>query len=92
MISKASRYVKSKVINIDGHATLSIYKRRNYPPNEADRFVTLTPPYEYRPDLVSFDVFGIPDFWWRILEANNMMDIMQFKAGKNIRVPFNILD
>jgi hypothetical protein len=91
--SKTSRYFKSKVIRIgDGYTTYATYKRKYYPPAKEDRFLTITEPYDYRPDLVSTDVFGVPDFWWRLMEANNMTDIMQFRAGRNIRVPFNILD
>ena len=93
-VSKTSRYIRSKTINIgeEGYTTFSIYRRKNYSSNGDDRFVNITPPYEYRPDLVSVDIYGIPDFWWRLMEANNMTDIMQFKAGRNIRVPFNVLD
>lgn len=91
--SKTSRYFKSKLIKIlDGHTTFALYKRKYYPKSKEDRFLTITEAYDYRPDLVSTDIFGIPDFWWRLMEANGMTDIMQFRAGRNIRVPFNIMD
>lgn len=91
--SKTSRYFSSKVIRTnEGYTAFAIYKRKYYPSSNEDRFLTITEPYDYRPDLVSVDIFGVPDFWWRLMEANNMTDITQFRAGKNIRVPFNILD
>jgi len=45
---------------------------------------------EYRPDLVSRDKYGIPDFWWKIMEVNNIKDIIDFKAGRTIVLPENI--
>jgi len=91
--SKTSRYAKAKTITtLEGYTTFAIYKRKYYPPAKEDRFLTITEAYDYRPDLVSVDIFGVPDFWWRLMEANGMTDIMQFRAGRNIRVPFNILD
>jgi hypothetical protein len=45
---------------------------------------------EYRPDLVSQDKYGLPDFWWKIMEVNGMKDIMDFKAGKTIVLPENV--
>jgi hypothetical protein len=42
---------------------------------------------EHRPDLVSFDHYGHVDNWWRILEANNIKDIWDFKAGTTIILP-----
>ena len=43
-----------------------------------------------RPDLVSKEKYGIPDFWWKILEANKMNDVFDFKAGKTIILPESV--
>jgi hypothetical protein len=96
-ISKTSRYAGSKVIRIrcandQEYVTFETFKDRNYePPSSLDKFTTITPTFEYRPDLMSYDLYGIPDFWWRLLQVNNMKDIMEFKVGRNIRVPSNLL-
>ena len=45
---------------------------------------------EYRPDLMSMEKYGTTDFWWRIMEANKMKDITEFKAGKTIILPENV--
>ena len=45
---------------------------------------------EFRPDLVSKEKYGVPDFWWKILEANKMKDIFEFRAGKTIILPENV--
>ena len=51
----------------------------------------MKPGQEYRPDLVSNRVYGTPDFWWRIMEANNIKDVFEFKAGLNLRIPGSVL-
>ena len=43
------------------------------------------------PEIVSNKVYGSPDFWWKIMEANNIKDIFDFKTGINIRLPDAIL-
>ena len=91
LIDAVSRY-KNSTVYYYGNApktTFEIYKRSH---NEIlDRKVTLiTPGWEYRPDLVSFDLFGTPDFWWRIMEVNGMKDILEFKSGITLRIPSDL--
>ena len=43
---------------------------------------------EGRPDLISFKVYGTPDFWWVICAANKIIDpFEQLTAGKQIVIP-----
>tara|TARA_R110000765_G_scaffold92610_1_gene174887 strand:- start:1729 stop:2025 length:297 start_codon:yes stop_codon:yes gene_type:complete len=43
---------------------------------------------EGRPDLISNDVFGTPNYWWLICTANNILDpFEELKAGKTIKIP-----
>jgi len=44
---------------------------------------------EFRPDKMSQHVYGHVDWWWKIMEANNIKDVYDFKAGTNIRIPAN---
>lgn len=91
LIDSASRYQRSRVIYYGDvpKTTFEIYKRD--PDIALEKRVTLiTPGWEYRPDLVSFDIFGTPDFWWRIMEANGMKDILEFKSGVTLRLPTNL--
>lgn len=69
------------------YLTFETYLRRPYVPNGQEKVMLITKGVEYRPDLVSYDVYGIPDFWWRILEVNNMHDIWDFKTGVTIQLP-----
>lgn len=85
----SSRYSNSKVLYYTEHnkLTFNTYKKGNNSYSSEDKYAIITSGVEYRPDLVSQQAYGTVDFWWKILEANNMKDIWQFKAGKNIRIP-----
>mgnify|MGYP007053926805 CR=1 FL=1 len=90
-VNDTSRYNndKTKVIRYaeNGYLTFSTYKGWNKSTSSQDRFTVIGAGYEYRPDLVSFDEYGLPDFWWKIMEINGIKDIYDFKAGLNIRLP-----
>lgn len=91
-VTSLSRYQNSEVIywgplNI---ITFTTYKKQKYPLASSDKYTVVSPGAEYRPDKVSQAAYGTPDFWWKIMEANGIMDIFDFKAGTNIRLPGNI--
>lgn len=92
-VNASSRYAGSKVIQYteDKHITFETYKRKRVLPGPEDQWLEITKAVEYRPDLVSAELYGAPDFWWRLLEYNGMKDVLEFKAGKNIRIPGDIL-
>lgn len=88
-----SRYRNSKVVYYTMGTrkvlTFNTYKKQiNNKISENDKFMINN--HEFRPDLVSYDVYGTPDFWWKILEANNIKDIFDFKKGINIKIPGNV--
>jgi len=91
-VDALSRYADSTVMYWgDNHLlTFTTYKKHKYPSSGADRFAVIPGNWEYRPDLVSNQAYGAPDFWWRIMEANNIKDVFDFKAGLTIRLPGNI--
>jgi hypothetical protein len=70
--------------------TFETYKRGNDIETAEDQFTVVTKKFEYRPDLLSNAVYGTPDYWWRIMEVNKIWDIYEFRAGLNIRIPFNL--
>lgn len=86
----SSRYRKSKLIYYtdNKYITFTTYKKSNSN-NSTDnkRYMVISGNFEYRPDLVSFEAYGVVDFWWRIMEFNNIKDIFDFKAGLNITIP-----
>lgn len=89
VIDPASRYQKQNMIYYgEGRLiTWDIYLRQPYKPRGNEKVMLLTKGVEFRPDLVSYQVYGFPDMWWRIMEANGMKDIMEFEAGKTILLP-----
>ncbi|RTK95766.1 MAG: hypothetical protein EKK64_05785 [Neisseriaceae bacterium] len=88
-VPPSSRYADSKVIYYTEKKLLSFntYKKTPIPTSASDKYAVITPGVEYRPDLVSQKSYGTVDFWWKILEANNMKDVWEFKSGVNIRIP-----
>lgn len=91
-VTKVSRYSNSKVIYYSDEKviTFETYKRTKFTPSKTDQVTVITPGIEYRPDLLSQDKYGIPDFWWKIMEANSMKDVMEFRSGKTIVLPENV--
>lgn len=84
-----SRYYNSEIVYYgeNNKITLKTYNRHRITISDTDKYTILEPKYEYRPDKLSYEVYGTPDFWWKILEDNNIFDIYDFVAGINIRIP-----
>lgn len=93
IFSTGSRYMNQNIIYYGDKKiiTLDTYNRVAYKRTGNERIMLITKGIEYRPDLVSYDVYGFVDNWWRILEANNMKDIWEFKSGVTIFLPDKIL-
>lgn len=91
-VPATSRYANSTVVYYTENKLLTYktYKKTNIPISQNDRYLVITAGSEYRPDLVSQKVYGTPDFWWKLLEANGLKDIYEFKTGLNIRIPFSV--
>ena len=89
----SSRYFESDVIYYTENKLLTFgtYKKNTYSPSANDKFTVVTKGFEYRPDLMSYKAYGTPDFWWKIMEANGIKDIYDFKSGLNIVIPDNVL-
>ena len=92
-VQGGSRYLNQNVIYYGENKILTFdtYIRPERTRTGKERVMKITKGVEYRPDLVSFDVYGFPEAWWHILEANKMKDIYEFKAGKTIVLPDEVL-
>jgi hypothetical protein len=88
----SSRYSDSTVIYYTERKLLTfpLYKKKPVDLSGNNRYAVITGSYEYRPDLVSQMAYGTVDFWWKIMEANGLKDIWEFKAGLNILIPGSI--
>ncbi len=94
-ISALSRYRASTIIYYhiknQKKITFTTYKKQiSTVVTENDLFMVVPSGMEFRPDLISQNLFGTPDFWWKIMEANNIHDIFDFRTGVNLRIPANI--
>lgn len=57
-----------------------------------DYYWTVTTQYQYRPDLLAYDLYGEPALWWVFMQRN--LDVIQdpifdFIPGKQIYIPKN---
>jgi len=94
-VSALSRYKQSVVVYYTvgnkNYLSFTTYKKQiKSTPSKNDSYMVIPAGMEYRPDIVSKKVYGTTDFWWKILEANNIKDIFEFKIGLNIRLPSNV--
>jgi hypothetical protein len=85
---KASPYYATDVV---GNKFLDVIKYRPIPFNPEDVFMTITQVYEFRPDLLAFDLYNNPKLWW-VFAARNPNTLgpdpyFNFKAGVGIYIP-----
>lgn len=93
VIKGFSRYKNSEVIywGSQNRIAFGTYLRQPYVPTGQERVILITPGLAYRPDLLSYDIYGTVDVWWKIMEVNKIYDISDFKAGITVMLPDNIL-
>lgn len=66
------------------------YEHRNIFPASDDQTITIASAYHLRPDKMSFDLYGTPNYWWVFMVRN--MDLIRdpiwdHTSGKTIIVP-----
>ena len=69
---------------------LDIWNPPNVPSSLADQQIEITSEYEFRPDLLSNEIYGTPRYWWvfAVRNPNEIKDpIYDLTAGKIIYVP-----
>jgi hypothetical protein len=70
---------------------LDVLQYRPIPFNPTDVFMTITQVYEYRPDLLAFDLYNNSKLWWVFAARNpNLLGpdpYFNFKAGLGIYIP-----
>lgn len=69
---------------------LGYYKHRRILPDSSDLIIVIDTKYEFRPDLLSYDLYGTPNYWW-IFTARNLNiirnPIYDMVAGIEIYAP-----
>lgn len=86
MYSKYSPYVKTAVFG----SYLDVASIPKILPAKDDATLTVTKNYEYRPDLLAFDLYGDTALWWvfAIRNPNTIKDpVYDMKVGTVIYIP-----
>ncbi len=69
---------------------LDIMMNRPIPMQPSDIYWIITPVFEYRPDMLAYDLYNDPRLWWVFAQRNpnTLPDpYFDFKAGVGIFIP-----
>jgi hypothetical protein len=69
---------------------LDVMTNRPIPKEPDDQLFKINTTYQYRPDLLSFDLYDTPNLWWVFYQRNpNTLTAppLDFKAGTVIYLP-----
>ncbi len=84
----SSPYLNTNVVE---NKFLDVMVSRPIPQNPSDVYMVLSETYQYRPDLLAFDLYNDARLWW-VFAARNPNRLgpdpyFDFKAGVGIYVP-----
>jgi hypothetical protein len=74
----------------DDNGYLDVMTYRDIPSEADDILFEVTKNYEYRPDLLSFDLYGDVNLWWVFAIRNNSIlkdPVYDLTAGTKIYLP-----
>lgn len=88
----ATKYSKSSPYYGTGRygKFLDVMKPRAFPPQPDDVLTTISRVYQYRPDLMAYDLYNDANLWWVFAARNpNVLKnpLNDFKSGVTILVP-----
>ena len=69
---------------------LELWQPRAIPAESDDFQYTIQPQYNYRPDLLAYDIYGNPKLWWVFAQRNADIifdPIYDFRSGVTIALP-----
>lgn len=84
--SKLSPYYSTEI----NGSYLDIVNFRNIPNQSDDVYYTITSQYEFRPDLLAYDLYGDSNLWWVFSVRNKDLikdPIYDMYAGQSIYLP-----
>jgi hypothetical protein len=86
-----SRYRGATVTQIEVDGDLRDYvvlrKPLDVPEGDEDKYIVLDQANQFRPDVISFQVYGTPNYGWAIMEVNNLRSFVELSLGVRLRVP-----
>lgn len=85
--SNVSRYQVLRVIEETPSTYLETYNQVKIPVSPDDSYHVVSQAEVGRLDMIANDYYGIPEYWWIIAIANNMVDPFLVNEGVMLRVP-----
>jgi hypothetical protein len=69
---------------------LDVMTNRPIPKENDDQVLLITEVYQYRPDMLAYDLYDLPELWWVFYQRNpNTLTAppWDFESGKEIYLP-----
>lgn len=89
--TEESRYRGSTITSVETSEGLQNYTILKLPievpETPFDKFVIIDSTNEFRPDMLSFQVYGTPDYGWAIMELNTVRSFKDLTNGVRLRIP-----
>jgi len=89
--TEESRYRGSTITSVgttEGLQNYTILKLPiEVPETEYDFYVEIDSTNEFRPDMLSFQVYGTPDYGWALMELNKLRSFKDLTIGNRLRIP-----
>ena len=80
---------KIKLTSYSGYNVIEFIKKSQLylPEDPSDQYYFVDASKQYRPDLISNEVYGSPIYYWVILSCNNLISPLQVAANLTLRLP-----
>lgn len=88
--STLSRYKNKRVLTLFDNTTFIEFIRKSQLYTEkasTDQYYFIDVSKRLRPDLLSYELYGTPIFYWVLLSDNNLVSPLQAKTNLTLRVP-----
>ena len=83
-----SRYNnQSRIVYDNGEEVQETYDRKVIKRSVKDRYHEVLPGEDGRLDLISYEYYGTPMYWWSIAQASGIHDPLSVKRGDRLRIP-----
>lgn len=83
-----SAYVSTPVYRLTDGTVVFGLQRPVTLADPSDRTFTVPAQFANRLDLISNELYGLPDFWWAVAEASALVDpLMEADEGVTLRSP-----
>jgi hypothetical protein len=86
-ISETSRYKNGVATVINGRNYIMTRKLLNLPLSADDFYILLDEGNQFRPDIISKQVYDDPNYGWAIMEVNGITNFLELAAGTRLRIP-----